>query len=116
MKARIPTGTKTTEADALFAPVVKAFGRDRRVTLGSMFGSPGLRVGTRVFAMLVKGKLVVKLPKERVEGLVAAGEGERFDPGHGRVMKEWAAVGPASPSPWTKLAAEALDFVSKQAR
>jgi TfoX/Sxy family transcriptional regulator of competence genes len=57
-----------------------------------MFGSPVLKVGGKVFAMLVKGRLVVKLPKERVERLVASGTGKPFDPGHGRPSKEWVAV------------------------
>jgi hypothetical protein len=33
----------------------------------------------------------VKLPRERVDELVEAGAGHRFDPGHGRLMKEWVA-------------------------
>jgi TfoX/Sxy family transcriptional regulator of competence genes len=48
-----------------------------------MFGSSGLKVGGKVFAMSVKNELVVKLPRERVDELVAAGAGSRFDPGHG---------------------------------
>lgn len=35
-----------------------------------MFGSSGLKVESKVFAMLVKGELVVKLPKHRVDQLV----------------------------------------------
>src|SRR2546428_11532284 len=49
------------------------------------FGTLGLKIQHKIFAMLVKGKLVVKLPKPRVDALLASGEGERFDPGHGRL-------------------------------
>lgn len=77
-----------------------------------MFGSPGLKIGGKVFAMLVKGKLVVKLPKDRVEALVISGEGEYFDPGHGRLMKEWAAIKSASKKEWLSLAEAARDFVA----
>lgn len=77
-----------------------------------MFGSPGLKVRGKVFAMLVKGKLVVKLSRARVDGLVASGTGEYFDPGHGRLMKEWVAIGLAAKKEWTALAREARDFVS----
>jgi hypothetical protein len=37
-----------------------------------------------------KGDFVVKPPKARVDVLVAFSRAERFDPGHGRLMKEWA--------------------------
>ena len=56
------------------------------------FGSTSLKTAGKIFAMLVKDRLVVKLDRRRVDALVTAGEGERFDPGHGRVMKEWLAV------------------------
>lgn len=61
--------------------------------------------------MLARGRLVVKLPRERVDRLVAAGSAERFDPGHGRVMREWASLDPAAPEDWDALAAEAREFV-----
>jgi len=38
----------------------------------------------------------VKLPKRRVAELVEAGEGQPFDPGRGRKMKEWPAELPAA--------------------
>lgn len=101
------------EADTLFKPVVKALLGDPRVAQSRMFGSPGLKIGGKVFAMLVKGKLVVKLPRERVEALVVSGEGEYFDPGHGRLMKEWVAFGARAKSGWISRAKEARDFVAK---
>lgn len=97
--------------DDVFAPIVDAFAADRNVTVGKMFGSSGLKVGGKVFAMVVKGKLVVKLPKERVDALVASGKGEYFDPGHGRLMKEWVAVGSGAKASWLGLAKEANQFV-----
>ena len=64
-----------------FDEIVAAFraGKD-----GPSFGSNGLKVDGMIFAMGVRGNLVVKLPKARVAALVAAGQGEQFDPGHGR--------------------------------
>ncbi len=79
---------------------------------GTGFGSnPGLRVHGRIFAMLVRDELVVKLPKARVDQLEASGAGARFDPGHGRLMKEWASIPPHSVVDWDELASEALVFV-----
>lgn len=76
------------------------------------FGSSGLRIHDKIFAMLVRDRLVVKLPKARVDALVASGDGERFDPRRdGRLMKEWLAVDPASQVVWLPLAREAMDFV-----
>lgn len=87
------------------------------VTLGSAgkkgFGSSALQVGGHIFAMLSHSQLVVKLPRQRVDALVAAGAGERFDPRHdGRLMKEWLSVAPTSTEEWLPLAREALAFVA----
>ncbi|HET7641179.1 MAG TPA: hypothetical protein VFK47_20895, partial [Ktedonobacteraceae bacterium] len=72
-----------------------------------------LKIHNKIFAMLVKGKLVVKLPKPRVDALVASGDGERFDPRHdGRLMKEWLSVEPTSEEKWLSLAREAMEFVA----
>ena len=77
-----------------------------------MFSSSSvLNVKGKIFAMLVKGKLVAKLPRERVDRLVASGAGEYFDPGHGRLMKEWVAVADGR-SRWVDLAREAHAYVS----
>ena len=57
-----------------------------------------------------KGKFVVKLPKERVDELVASGQGEYYDPGHGRLMKEWVVV-TSGKKAWVELAKEAHRFV-----
>jgi len=59
----------------------------------------------------VAGNFVVKLPKQRVDALATAGVGQRFDPGHGRLMKEWLSVEAASKVDWLPLATEALRFV-----
>ena len=75
------------------------------VAEGAMFGMPILKIRGKVFAGDWKGELVVKLPRERVEQLIAAGEGEPFAPMAGRVMKEWALV--KDPA----VAGEALVFV-----
>ena len=45
------------------------------------FGSTSLKTDGKIFAMLVKDRLVVKLDRRRVDELVEAGMGQRFDPG-----------------------------------
>jgi len=73
-----------------------------------------LRVANKIFAILVQGRLVVKLPQQRVDALIAAGDGVRFDPGHGRLMKEWVTIEPTSDLEWLPLASEALEFVASR--
>jgi hypothetical protein len=101
---------RTVEIDPSFASVVESFAKDPLVTYGKMFASMGLKVNGKIFAMLVKGRFVAKLPRERVDGLVRTGRGEYFDPGHGRLMKEWVALGSDTGS-WVELAREAHRFV-----
>ena len=80
------------------------------------FGSTSLKTNGKIFAMLVNERLVVKLDRRRVDGLVDAGEGERFDPGHGRLMKEWLAVASNEDAAWLSLATEAEEFVAGRRR
>ena len=95
-----------------FEQLIATFLADPSVSTGTGFGStPGLRVRGRIFAMLANDELVVKLPKSRVDELVALGTGARFDPGHGRLMKEWVTIGPEHGAEWRQLAADALAFV-----
>jgi hypothetical protein len=101
-----------SETEQLFGRLAARFLSEAGVSEGTGFGSsPGLRVGGKIFAMLVKDGLVLKLPKSRVDELVAGGAGTRFDPGHGRVMKEWVTVSAQRSTEWEALAQEALQFV-----
>jgi hypothetical protein len=103
----------TREAEQRFEQLAGRFLADPTVRRGTGFGSnPGLRVGSKIFAMLRNNELVVKLPKQRVDDLVAAGTGARFDPRQdGRLMKEWATIPVRHGSDWEQLASEALQFV-----
>jgi hypothetical protein len=104
-------------AEQRFDQLAVQFLADPTVTPGTGFGSsPGLRTAGKIFAMLANSELVVKLPKARVGQLVAAGTGRRFDPGHGRLMKEWATVALESSESWERLAAEAFEFVGSAVR
>jgi hypothetical protein len=97
-------------ADPKLAPVVVSFEENKEAGRGRKFGSNGLKINGKLFALFTQGTLVVKLPKERVSALVASGVGAPFDPGHGRLMKEWLSV--VSPgASWVDLAKEVHDFV-----
>jgi hypothetical protein len=77
---------------------------------GNGFGRSAVRFQKKIFVMLVRGRLVLKLPASRVDALIAAGEGVRFDANKGTPMKEWFSLDPDSELPWLPLAREALDF------
>jgi hypothetical protein len=106
------------DADALFATLVRRYEADPDVTPPSRtgkagtFGSDALKVNGKIFAMLSRGELVLKLPRSRVDELIASGKGARFDPGHGRVMKEWVTIAPDEGATWPELAGEARSFVA----
>ena len=83
------------------------------ITEGKGFGSSGqLKVRGRIFAMLVRGELVLKLPRDRVDELIGSGEGTHFDAGKGKPMREWFVLSPTSSKRWLPLAEEAMAFVS----
>jgi TfoX/Sxy family transcriptional regulator of competence genes len=111
------SGPPTTPEEH-YATIVDVLLGEADVTFGSSgrkgFGSSTLWVSGKIFAMLVNGKLVAKVPRKRVDALIASGAGERFDPGHGRLMKEWVAVEPTSVESWLPLAREAKEFVSSK--
>ena len=98
--------------EQLWAPIAKDQLSKRDVTGGTGFGTnEGLRVSGKIFAMLVRGELVVKLPRDRVDELVYAGAARRFEAGKGRPMKEWASVSPSASRRWKALVEEARVFV-----
>jgi hypothetical protein len=85
---------------------------------GAGFGRSALRYRGKIFAMHVRGALVVKLPADRVAALVAAGHGAHFDANKGTPMREWFAANPDSDpdsaTNWSDLAAEALAFARSE--
>jgi len=105
---RVRRVLKALRADPKLAPIVDAFEQSsgRR---GRKFGSNGLKVNGKLFALFTQATLVVKLPRDRVIALVALGVGEPFDPGHGRLMREWLTVRSEKAS-WIDLAKEAHAF------
>ncbi len=108
-------GTSATER---FAAVVAALRDEPGVSyMGDQprrkrFGLTELRVRNKIFCMLTRDRLVVKLPRARVDALIAAGEGERFTLGQARVMKEWLVVIAQDTAQWLDLAREALTYVA----
>jgi TfoX/Sxy family transcriptional regulator of competence genes len=82
------------------------------VSAGQMFGSRGLRTGRRFFAIWWHDRLVLKLPADRREALVAAGTAVPFEPMDGRPMNGWVVVDETLD--WPPLVEEARAFVAAQ--
>jgi hypothetical protein len=77
---------------------------------GSGFGRSAIRFNGKIFAMFVRGHLVLKLPEDRVDELVASGHGRRFDANKAKPMREWLNLDADSDLAWLPLAREALSF------
>ena len=100
-----------------YAAVVKALLRGPGVTQSNKkgFGSTALWTNGKIFALLSsKGEFVVKLSRPRVDALVDAGEGKRFELGPGRVMKEWFVADPKADEKWLALAKEAMNAATSK--
>ena len=97
-------------AEAAFERVVARMRDQADVEEGRALHAPGLKVDGRIFAMLVNGQLVVKLPAARCSELVERGEARPFTSGR-RKMREWVSVGHSDADNWISLAEEALAFV-----
>jgi hypothetical protein len=111
-------GKQPIDPKQRYAKLVETITKHSAVKVGSAgrgFGSSALKINNKIFAMLSsKGDFVVKLPRIRVDSLVASESGERFDPGRGRLMKEWLAVEPTSDEDWLALAEEAMHYVASR--
>lgn len=106
----------TTTPTAFFWDVAAPFLVEDGVTKGTMMGFPCLRIDGGFFASADyrTGDLVVKLPAERVQALIDAGDGDAFAP-NGRRFREWVLVKERNATLWTALIAEAKNFVGKDA-
>jgi len=110
---------RPTGVEKRFASIAARLGEREGVSLGSGkrgFGSDALTVHGRIFAMVTRGQIVVKLPRDRVSELIERGDGLPFDAGKGRPMKEWVVLSESSRRRWQSLAGEACDFVSHGSR
>ena len=82
------------------------------VVRGTMFGSQGLRTGRKFFAIWWQDQLVVKLPPDRLQELVATGQGDPFEPMEGRRMNGWIVLDDSVD--WPPVVEEARAHVAAQ--
>ncbi|MFC6879446.1 MULTISPECIES: MmcQ/YjbR family DNA-binding protein [Actinomadura] len=115
------TGRPDTPNQDLLDRIAEDFNDEPDVAMGTMFRSPGLRVGGKVFAFLGHdGELIVKLPQDRARRLVDAGTAEHVTMGT-RTMREWIAF-PAQENDtatlalWRNIAHDAHQYVDSLRR
>jgi hypothetical protein len=105
-----PVGGDETARD-LYEDLTDDLLYDPAIGRSTMMGYPCVRLGRRFLASYddQAEALVVKLPRERVDDLVEAGEGDPFAPA-GRTFREWVSVSAARRELWRALLADAVDF------
>lgn len=69
-----------------------------------------LKIKRKMFVFLNKENITVKLPKKRVSELLESGEGLPYDPGSGKIMKEWVTIPLESSDKWTAFVKEGMKF------
>ena len=100
----------------LLERIAEDFDHEPDVVMGTMFRSPGLRDGRKIFAFLgTRGQLIVKLPRDQANRFVDAGRAEHVVMG-ARTMREWVAFPPredrtATLRLWRDVAQEAYKYV-----
>jgi hypothetical protein len=84
---------------------------DPTIGRATMMGYPCVRLAGRFLASFddKAGRLVVKLPHERVAQLVETGTGDPFAPA-GKVFREWVSIPTVDRRVWQTVLAEAVDF------
>ena len=98
-------------AREVFDPIADELLTRPGVDRGSMFGSEGIRIRGKVFAIVGHaGDLIVKLPTERIDELIGESAGKRLVMAQ-RPMREWMRVDRRRSDRWRAIAAEAYDFV-----
>jgi hypothetical protein len=103
----------TASVERRFERIGEKHRSDPRVTEGTGFGaSPGLKVNGKIFAMLVRAALIVKVPSDQVDLLITEGVAEPMQMGTKSPMREWVRVPVEHSRRWPRLANDALEFVA----
>ena len=108
------TPKRPSPAEALFWDLVDELREhDDRIEEGTIMGGRCARVAGE-FLGLVDYKnsgMVLKLPRTRVDELIAQGIGQPFAPA-GKVFREWVAITKPDRGRWSNLLDEAVTFVA----
>lgn len=90
----------------VYAEIKAHFDKDPEVEVLKGRGAQGIKKGGKLFVMFMKGNLVVTLPEYRVKEVIETGDGEPFDPGTGKPMKNRVLIPATKSDTWIKYATE----------
>jgi len=104
---------KIARAHEIFDPIAERYLARAGVDMGRMFGSEGIRIRGKVFALIsFGGELMLKLPAARTVELVETGNAVRVEMA-GRSVREWVFVAIETPTMWEPLIAEAFAYLDE---
>ena len=83
------------------------------VTVLSGSGAQGIKRDGKMFVMFLKGNILVKVPPKRVSEIIASGDGQAYDPGTGKPMKNRVLIPQAKKDLWIKYSTEANNILKK---
>ena len=97
-----------------FDDMIRAFEDDPSVGPSDRrgFARASLMKNGKMFVSVRGDRMLLKLPADRVEAIIASAQGEPFDANRGKPLKEWVVVTDVTGLDWIALAREAARFVS----
>ena len=106
-----PGGDRFDMARDLYDELTDDLLYDPAIGRATMMGYPCVRLAGKFLASYddKAGRLVVKLPRDRVAELVEDAHGDPFAPA-GRIFREWVSIPIVDRSLWQTVLAEAVEF------
>ncbi len=103
----------TTDEDVFWELIDELRYEDPRIEEGTIMGGRCARVAGEFLGLVdFKGSgMVVKLPRARVDMLIAQGTGQPFAPA-GKVFREWVSIPRRDRRRWRSLLREGVAFVA----
>jgi hypothetical protein len=102
------------EASDVFDDLAADYAGCPGVAVGRVWHHDGLKVDGKIFAMVVRERLVIKVPAPDAAALVEAGDGVAFEPRPGRKMREWVVLEAVDAEVWRPLVAAAYRYVGQR--
>ncbi|MCP4761258.1 MAG: hypothetical protein GY870_05720 [archaeon] len=99
--------------DDIYEEIKNHFALDNQVVVNKGSGAQGIKYNKKMFIMFYKGDLVIKLSPERVQQLIKSGDGQPFDPGTGKPMKDRLLILKSKKNLWIALSEESKEYVMK---